>query len=137
MRAPLRLLGVSEENSSYTGKNVLVLNRNEAFREVVESSLAGHHSETLLGLNDLSCQIIANPVLTDGTVAGAVLLLVDVTEKRSGKPSAGNSRPMSPYELKTPFNLYLRICRAFAEWHRQARGYQEIRGAHFLMRPSG
>ena len=98
----LRLLGVSEEKSSYVGKNILVLNRNEAFREVVESSLAGHHSETLLSLNDLSCQIIANPVLTDGKVAGAVLLLVDVTEKTQREAIRREFTANVSHELKTP-----------------------------------
>jgi two-component system phosphate regulon sensor histidine kinase PhoR len=71
------------------------LNRSESFRRAVDLALAGHRNEQLLQLGSLHYQIIANPVITDGRIAGAVLLIVDVTEKEERKTCAGNLRPMS------------------------------------------
>ena len=75
----LRLLGADKapENES-----VLTLNRSEPFRTAVEEVLKGGHQNVQMQVGETCCQLIANPVKREGKVTGAVLLLVDVTEKR-------------------------------------------------------
>ena len=74
----LRLLGVEEPEGEV---NVLVLNREEPFRQAVDEALSGKRSQQMLHLNGRYCKLLANPVLADGKPAGAVLVLLDVTEQ--------------------------------------------------------
>lgn len=64
-----------------TGESVYSLDRNEDFRKVIEEVLIGQHGSAMLQLDGEYVQLIANPVFRDTKVAGAVLLLVNETEK--------------------------------------------------------
>ncbi|MGI5958732.1 MAG: ATP-binding protein [Massiliimalia sp.] len=96
----LHLLGASPKQG--TQGSVLVLNRSEPFRKAVESALGGKHYDTWMELDNLFCQIIANPVYHDGKVQGAVLLLVDVTEKMQRESLRREFTANISHELKTP-----------------------------------
>ena len=74
----VKLLGAKK---AVTDQSVLTMNRSEPFRKAVEGVLKGKHMADFIELEDGVRQLIANPVLEDGKVTGAVLLLVDVTEK--------------------------------------------------------
>ena len=63
------------------GESVYALNREAGFRRCVEEALAGRRCEQLLEKDDDCRQIIASPVEQDGQIAGAVLVILDVTEK--------------------------------------------------------
>ena len=62
------------------GESVYALNREAGFRRCVEEALAGRRCEQLLEKDDDCRQIIASPVEQDGQIAGAVLVILDVTE---------------------------------------------------------
>ncbi len=94
-----RLLGAESDQPV---KTVLELNRTEPFCRVVESALDGHRDETLLELEGGICQIVANPVMHDGKVQGAVLLLIDVTEKTQRETLRQEFTANVSHELKTP-----------------------------------
>ena len=70
-------------------QSVLTLNHSKEFCEVVETVLAGNHTETVLELGQKRCQLIANPVWEKDNVKGAIFVLIDVTEKmdRENLPS--------------------------------------------------
>ncbi len=91
-------------NARLTSKknSVFTLNRSESFRRAVDLALAGHRNEQLLQLGSLHYQIIANPVITDGRIAGAVLLIVDVTEKEERENLRREFTANVSHELKTP-----------------------------------
>ena len=91
----LRLLGVGEPQGEV---NVLVLNRDEPFRQAVDEVLSGKRSQQLLHLNGRYCRLLANPVLEEGKPAGAVLVLLDVTEEELRREFTANVS----HELKTP-----------------------------------
>ena len=95
----LRLLGSKEARAE---TSVLSLNRSEPFQKAVEGALAGSRTETLLGVNGVFCRISANPVLDEGTVKGAVLLLVDVTETMQRENLRREFTANVSHELKTP-----------------------------------
>lgn len=97
--AALDILG-----SGFTGdsRSVLVLNRSEAFRNAVESALNGKRSEENLNISEKIYQVIATPVVTDGTVSGAVIIILDVTEKESREELRREFTSNVSHELKTP-----------------------------------
>lgn len=95
----LRLLGVEEPEGEV---NVLVLNREEPFRQAVDEALAGRRSQQLLHLNGRYCKLLANPVLADGKPAGAVLVLLDVTEQEQRDELRREFTANVSHELKTP-----------------------------------
>lgn len=97
--AALRLLGVERVPDN---PSVLALNRSEAFRAAVEESLAGKRSEKLLETGDQTFQITANPVFQDGQAAGAVLLVVDITERAQRDALRREFSANVSHELKTP-----------------------------------
>ena len=95
----LRLLGVEEPEGEV---NVLVLNREEPFRQAVDEALPGKRSQQMLHLNGRYCKLLANPVLADGKPAGAVLVLLDVTEQEQRDELRREFTANVSHELKTP-----------------------------------
>ena len=95
----LRLLEVKDVQPS---ENVLTLNRSEPFRRAVETALDGRHEAALLTFGEMSCQVTANPVWHDGKPSGAVLLLVDITEKLQRETLRREFTANVSHELKTP-----------------------------------
>ena len=84
------------------GESVYVLNRSENFRSLIETVLEGNHEEMILKLDRKDIQIIANPVVRDGCTEGAVLLLVNVTEKLERENLRREFSANVSHELKTP-----------------------------------
>lgn len=97
--AALNILG-----SGFTGdsRSVLVLNRSEAFRSTVESALKGKRSEANLSISEKIYQVIATPVMTDGAVTGAVIIILDITEKEGREELRREFTSNVSHELKTP-----------------------------------
>ena len=95
--AALRLLGADKAEGS-----VFSLNRSEQFRDAVDASLHGRHSQALMELSERTYQLIANPVQEHGQVVGAVLLLLDVTEREEREQLRREFSANVSHELKTP-----------------------------------
>ena len=95
----LRLLGTIAPAEE---ANVLTLDRSEAFRRVVEQVLAGNRNQGRLERGGRCVQVMADPVSHDGQVAGAVLVLVDVTEREQGEQMRREFTANVSHELKTP-----------------------------------
>ncbi|MDR2779876.1 MAG: PAS domain-containing protein, partial [Synergistaceae bacterium] len=68
--------------TNFTGRrNILALRRDEPFRRVAENTLNGAPSEATFTHSGRHLLIIGNPVTDNGEVQGAVLMLMDVTER--------------------------------------------------------
>ena len=85
-----------------TGESIYALNRSEGFRSVVESVLTGNHENRILPLGGCEVQVIANPVVHKNKTEGAVILLVDVTEKVEREQLRREFSANVSHELKTP-----------------------------------
>ena len=89
-------------NEIRTGESVYLLNRSEDFRGVVEQVLEGNHEDKILRLDGSDIQVIANPVTRENKTEGAVILLVDVTEKVEREQLRREFSANVSHELKTP-----------------------------------
>lgn len=95
----LQLMGIDAPKNQ---ASVFQLNRGEGFRRCVESALTGTHREETIQIEGKVCQIFANPVLQDDTLAGAILVLFDVTEREERETLRREFTANVSHELKTP-----------------------------------
>ena len=70
--------------------------------EAVKAALAGEATDRVIPIGERSVQLIANPVLSRGKVTGAVVLLVDVTERVQRESLRREFSANVSHELKTP-----------------------------------
>ena len=106
----LKLLGAESVRAN---QSVLELNRSEKFQKAVEAALSGESRREILDAFDSGagkngaavtqvCQLLASPVVRDGKGAGAVLILMDITEKHESEKLRREFSANVSHELKTP-----------------------------------
>ena len=78
------------------------MNRSENFRKAVELSLGGNPNEQQIELHGRRYQLISNPVRQDGGVIGAVIVMLDVTEREERETLRREFTANVSHELKTP-----------------------------------
>ena len=102
-KAALDILGADgAEGGDGQTRSVLALNRSENFRRAVETALSGSRCEQELTLGERVYQLISTPVRADGEVNGAVLIILDITEKESREELRREFTSNVSHELKTP-----------------------------------
>ena len=97
----LRLLGADAAPAESHG-SALALNRSAGFRSAVDTALSGNRSEQLVRQGGRCCQVMANPVLRDGQVEGAVVVILDITEREERENLRREFTANVSHELKTP-----------------------------------
>lgn len=97
--AALRILGTDFGGGT---RSIFTLNHSENFIRAVESALGGVRTEIELGLSEKIYSAIASPVLSDGEISGAVIIILDVTEKQSREELRREFTSNVSHELKTP-----------------------------------
>ncbi len=95
----LRLLGIP---NAIPGDSVPALNHSDPFHAVLDQALAGQHAERLIQRNGRDYQLLANPVRNDGAIYGAVIIIMDVTEKEQRDALRREFASNVSHELKTP-----------------------------------
>ena len=97
----LRLLG-ADAAPAESHESALALNRSAGFRSAVDAALSGTRSEQLVRQGGRCCQVMANPVLRDGEVEGAVVVILDITEREERENLRREFTANVSHELKTP-----------------------------------
>ncbi|MDE7312785.1 MAG: PAS domain-containing sensor histidine kinase [Eubacterium sp.] len=72
--------------------------------QAADSALLGNPQEQIVTLNNRHYQITASPVISEGAVSGAALLLLDVTEKEKAEQMRREFTANVSHELKTPLH---------------------------------
>lgn len=85
-----------------TEGSVLKLNRSEPFRKAVNEALSGKNATTYLDEGNSVYEIIANPASDKDEVTGAIIIIMDVTEKERGETLRREFTSNVSHELKTP-----------------------------------
>lgn len=84
------------------GSHILAFNRSRRFRQAADQALEGTKNEQKLRVGEKVLQIIASPVFTGKEQTGAVLVLMDITEKDSREKLRAEFVSNVSHELKTP-----------------------------------
>ncbi len=95
-------LKLLEASSKDEYKSVLSINRSESFRRTISTALMGERRESILQSEQGYLRIIANPVFEDNKTAGAVILILDETEKVTNENIRREFTSNVSHELKTP-----------------------------------
>lgn len=97
--AALNLLSSSDAQKA---KSVVEINRSAEFLDTVEQAVGGEHCEHSIKSNGRILNLIANPVAFDGKPAGAVIVIMDITEKAQREELRREFTANVSHELKTP-----------------------------------
>lgn len=97
--AAMNLLSASGENKA---KSVVEVNRSAEFLDTVEQAVGGTHSERSLKVSGRILHLIASPVVFDEKPAGAVMIVMDITEKAQREELRREFTANVSHELKTP-----------------------------------
>lgn len=95
----LRQLG---REKARQGDSVFTLSRSQGFMRSIEEALSGKNSESLLEIDQRVYEVLANPVFEGEEISGAVILIMDVTEKHQRESLRREFTSNVSHELKTP-----------------------------------
>ncbi len=93
---------LSYKNGNLVGKNISELKFEEKFAKALESCLKGKRKEFSTHFEEKQCRVFVNPVIIDEDVFGAVILIVDETEKLGREALRREFSANVSHELKTP-----------------------------------
>ncbi|MCM1159505.1 MAG: ATP-binding protein [Clostridium sp.] len=96
--AALGLFGITPPASG----NVLTFCRAKDFRDTVSKALAGEKAENTMMREERCYSMIANPVFEQDEVIGAVIIILDITEREKRETLRREFTANVSHELKTP-----------------------------------
>ncbi len=89
------------------GSHILSVNRSVSMHKVFEGVINEKNTEALLTLNNRQYQLLGNPVVSKGSALGAMILLLDVTDRQNAERSRREFSANVTHELKTPLTSIL------------------------------
>ncbi len=95
----MRLLNASNKDSL---RNLRQLNCPEELTRCANSALAGRRTEIVMPSGDHTICFIASPVVSSGQVTGAVIMVMDITEREQRETLRREFSANVSHELKTP-----------------------------------
>lgn len=82
--------------------NIITVSRTQELKEALDEALTGKSNERLLEVQGRTYQLLANPVRVNNQISGAVILVLDVTEKQKAEMMRKEFSANVSHELKTP-----------------------------------
>lgn len=99
------LLETSDPSVRIKGRSLTEINKIPSLLSVADNALHGNPSEQIAELKNGHYQITASPVIADGHISGAALLLFDVTQKQKAEQMRREFTANVSHELKTPLHV--------------------------------
>lgn len=99
-KAAQRIYQVTDKDC--IGKNVMVISRQEELKSVWEDAIRGKSSKITIEMNNQTYELLSNPVCIDDEPQGAVILILDITEKAQAEARRREFTANVSHELKTP-----------------------------------
>ena len=121
-KSAVAILGGGEYN--YISKSVFDLNHSKNFVDAVENAVVGKHDETALTINNRSYMVITNPVKHFDKISGAVIIIIDVTEKESREELRREFSANVSHELKTPLTAISGVAEIMKDGWAKPEDYQ-------------
>lgn len=86
------------------GEDIVSINRSLELADLLNKAKNGKHSERVVELGIGRYHMMASPVISNDTVSGIVLLILDVTEKEKAEQLRREFTANVSHELKTPLH---------------------------------
>lgn len=99
--AACKMLG-GNLNKEWAGQHLLVLSRDMELQKLVKKALNGKKDEAIFKKGDKQYEMIASPIALEYKSYGALVLFMDVTEKRQAEELRREFSSNVSHELKTP-----------------------------------
>ena len=84
------------------GEDIIVVHRHPVLKEIVTGALEGKQQERVIEIRGRDYQLLGNPVLVSGKITGAVIFVLDVTERKKAELMRQEFSANVSHELKTP-----------------------------------
>lgn len=88
--------------TAHIGENLLSVSRDANLYDAVQDALSGNVGNLTMERNNRHYQIFASPVMRNEQIRGAVLLVLDITERFAAEESRREFTANVSHELKTP-----------------------------------
>lgn len=85
-----------------SSRNVIAFNRSADFQSLVQTAIDGHPAERVIEINHRYYQFMANPIRSGEETKGAVVLIIDITEREERERLRREFTANVSHELKTP-----------------------------------
>lgn len=92
-----KLFGPIKLNTS-----IFTINRKKEIKEAITQALKGNKSELILKFNNAYYQILTSSIYEDGNIMGAMVFILDVTQKQENENLRKEFSANVSHELKTP-----------------------------------
>jgi two-component system phosphate regulon sensor histidine kinase PhoR len=93
---------LSAPHLDYIGKNILFLSRSSDLETSLQKAIEGTPNSSTIEVDKRYLQLIANPVIEEEQIKGAVLFILDITEKQRAEIVRKEFSANVSHELKTP-----------------------------------
>lgn len=91
-----------EKEKDFLDKSLLTVHRNLILQQFLNEVLSGKNGEIILNLYGLQYQVVASTIQNEGQIKGALLLILNVTEKIQQEQLRREFTANVSHELKTP-----------------------------------